>query len=260
MAPAPVARHTDIGLISPNEDFFSGFIFKIQANMDPNHRDRMAFMRICSGKYEKSMSVKHVRLGKKITLAQPQQFMAQERTIVEEAYAGDIIGIFDPGIFRIGDTLTSSSTSFEFEGIPVFAPEYFARVMPIDSMKRKQFLKGVDQLSEEGAIQLYKQPDIGTETYIMGVVGILQFEVLEHRLKNEYGVEILRTNLSYRHARWAIQKNPEQPIDLRKITITSTSLLVLDKDDAPVILFESEWGISWALERNPGLLLEDIHA
>ncbi len=259
MAPAPVARHTDKGEISPYEDFFSGFVFKIQANMDPNHRDRMAFMRICSGKFEKSMSVKHVRADKKITLAQPQQFMAQDRTIVEEAYAGDIIGVFDPGIFRIGDTLTSSG-SFQFEGIPVFPPEFFAKVMPLDSMKRKQFLKGVDQLSEEGAIQLYKQPDIGTETYIMGVVGVLQFEVLEHRLKNEYGVELLRTNLSYRHARWAVQKDPSNPIDLRKITITSTSLLVLDKDEAPVILFESEWGISWALERNPGLALEEIHA
>jgi len=259
MAPAPVARHTDKGEISPYEDFFSGFVFKIQANMDPNHRDRMAFMRICSGKFEKSMTVRHVRADKKITLAQPQQFMAQDRTIVEEAYAGDIIGVFDPGIFRIGDTLTSSG-SFQFEGIPVFPPEFFAKVMPLDSMKRKQFLKGVDQLSEEGAIQLYKQPDIGTETYIMGVVGVLQFEVLEHRLKNEYGVDLLRTNLSYRHARWAVQKDPSNPIDLRKITITSTSLLVLDKDEAPVILFESEWGISWALERNPGLSLEDIHA
>lgn len=260
MAPGPAPRSTDIGLVRPDEDFFSGFVFKIQANMDPNHRDRMAFIRICSGKYEKSMSVRHVRLGKKITLAQPQQFMAQDRTIVEEAYAGDIIGIFDPGIFRIGDTITASSSSFQFEGIPVFPPEFFARVSPMDSMKRKQFLKGIDQLSEEGAIQLYKQPDIGTETYIMGVVGVLQFEVLEHRLRTEYGVEILRTNLNYRHARWAVQKNPENPIDLRKITITSTSLIVLDKEESPVVLFESEWGISWALERNPGLRLEDIHS
>jgi peptide chain release factor 3 len=260
MAPPPVARLTDLGIIQPDEDYFSGFIFKIQANMDPNHRDRMAFLRICSGKYEKSLSVRHVRLDKKISLSQPQQFMAQDRTIVEEAYAGDIIGIFDPGIFQIGDTLTNAPKAFKFEGIPVFPPEFFARVMPLDSMKRKQFLKGVDQLSEEGAIQLYKQPDIGTETYIMGVVGVLQFEVLEHRLKNEYGVEILRTNLSYRHARWAVQKNPAEPIDLRKITITSTSLLVLDKDESPVILFESEWGISWAIERNPGLRLDDIHA
>ena len=260
MAPSPTPRSTDTGIVRPDEDFFSGFVFKIQANMDPNHRDRMAFLRICSGKFEKAMSVRHVRLGKKISLAQPQQFMAQDRTIVEEAYAGDIIGVFDPGIFRIGDTLTDASSDFRFEGIPVFAPEFFAKVMPIDSMKRKQFLKGIEQLSEEGAIQLYKQPDIGTETYIMGVVGILQFEVLEHRLKNEYGVDILRTNLNYRHARWAVQKNPSTPIDLRKITITSTSMIVLDKDESPVVLFESEWGVSWALDRNPGLELEEIHS
>lgn len=259
LAPPPGLHKTDSGEVLPDDDFFSGFVFKIQANMDPNHRDRMAFMRICSGKYEKNMSVRHVRLGKKITLAQPQQFMAQERTIVDDAYAGDIIGVFDPGIFRIGDTLTASSSSFRFEGIPVFPPEFFARVMPMDSMKRKQFLKGIDQLSEEGAIQLYKQPDIGTETYIMGVVGVLQFEVLEHRLKNEYAVEILRTNLNYRHARWAVPKDPAQPFDPKKLTITSTSMLVLDKEDAPVILFESEWGISWALERNPNLLLQEIH-
>ena len=259
LAPAPGPRKTDKGILAPDDANFSGFVFKIQANMDPNHRDRMAFMRICSGKYDKNMSVKHVRLDKKITLAQPQQFMAQERTIVEDAYAGDIIGVFDPGIFRIGDTLTSASQPFRFEGIPVFPPEFFAKVMPMDSMKRKQFLKGIDQLSEEGAIQLYKQPDIGTETYIMGVVGVLQFEVLEHRLKNEYGVEILRTNLNYRHARWVSSENPSQPVEPKRLTITSTSLLVLDKDNAPVILFESEWGISWALERNPGLLLEDIH-
>ena len=258
MAPSPVARMTSRGKIKPDSIDFSGFIFKIQANMDPNHRDRMAFLRICSGKYEKAMQVKHVRMDKKITLAQPQQFMAQDRTIVEEAYAGDIIGIFDPGIFRIGDTLTNATESFTFEGIPVFPPEFFARVMPLDSMKRKQFLKGIEQLSEEGAIQLYKQPDIGTETYIMGVVGVLQFEVLEHRLKNEYGVDIMRTNLNYRMARWAVNKD-NTPVDIKKLTITSTSLVVLSKDEEPVILFESEWGISWALDRNPGLLLEDIH-
>ena len=137
--------------------------------MDPKHRDRMAFVRICSGKYEKNMSVTHMRLGSKITLAQPQQFMAQDRNIVEDAYAGDIIGIFDPGHFRIGDTLIGSNKKFLFDPIPVFPPENFNKVQPKDSMKRKQFLKGIEQLSEEGAVQLYKQPDIGTETYIMGV-------------------------------------------------------------------------------------------
>lgn len=259
IAPSPTPRHTTAGDIDPLSNFFSGFIFKIQANMDPNHRDRMAFMRICSGKYEKNLSVRHMRNNKKITLSQPQQFMAQDRVIVEDAYAGDIIGLFDPGIFRIGDTLTTSSNNFQFEGIPVFPPEVFARVFPKDSMKRKQFLKGVEQLTEEGAIQLYKQPDIGTETYIIGAVGILQLEVLEHRLKNEYTAEISRTSLPYRHARWIKPKNEEDSVDPKKITVTSTSLLVFDKDETPVLLFESEWAISWTLDRNPNILLEEIH-
>jgi len=178
---------------------------------------------------------------------------------VESAYAGDIIGIFDPGHFRIGDTLSTFSEDFKFESIPVFPPEHFARVMPKDSMKRKQFLKGIEQLSEEGAVQLYKQPDIGTETYIMGVVGVLQFEVLEHRLLNEYGVVIIRQNLNYRHARWAESKDPTQPLDPKKLTLTSTSMVVVDRDDSPVILFESDWAIHWVLDRNPNLRFEEIH-
>ncbi|MBN1891975.1 MAG: peptide chain release factor 3 [Clostridiales bacterium] len=259
IAPSPTRRNTDQGLIEPTSDRFSGFIFKIQANMDPNHRDRMAFLRICSGQFEKGMSVKHVRLGKKITLSQPQQFMAQDRNIVENAYAGDIIGLFDPGHFRIGDSLTDPSDSFVFESIPVFPPEHFARVMPKDSMKRKQFLKGIEQLSEEGAVQLYKQPDIGTETYIIGVVGVLQFEVLEHRLLNEYGVTISRQNLNYRHARWAVTDGAPLPLDPKGLTLTSTSMVVLDRDDDVVVLFESAWAIDWALERNTGLRFEEIH-
>ena len=259
IAPSPTVRLTNKEPIEPTSDFFSGFVFKIQANMDPNHRDRMAFLRICSGKYEKNMSVKHIRSNKKITLAQPQQFMAQDRTIVETAYAGDIIGLFDPGIFRIGDTLTTSSNSFKFEGIPVFPPEVFSRIFPKDSLKRKQFLKGIEQLTEEGAIQLYKQPDIGTETYIVGVVGVLQLEVLEHRLLNEYGVEVSRNDLSYRHARWIVPKDEAISIDPKNVTITSTSLLVSDKDNEPVVLFESDWAISWAEERNDSILLEEIH-
>ncbi len=269
IAPMPQPHHAsdEIGVVEPTDEMFSGFVFKIQANMDPNHRDRMAFMRICSGKYEKNMSVNHMRLGKKITLAQPQQFMAQDRNIVEDAFAGDIIGVFDPGHFRIGDTLISSGRRFEFDPIPVFPPENFAKVQPKDSMKRKQFLKGIEQLSEEGAVQLYKQPDIGTETYIMGVVGILQFDVLEYRLKSEYGVDIIRTPLNYRLARWVksdvdggfgAQGGP----DYHDMTLTSTSMLVLDRDDEPVVLFESEWAIDWAVDHNESLKLrfEDIHS
>jgi peptide chain release factor 3 len=238
---------------------FSGFVFKIQANMDPSHRDRMAFIRICSGHYEKNMSVNLMRTGKKITLAQPQQFMAQDRAITEDAYAGDIIGIFDPGNFRIGDTIISTNRKFEFDPIPVFAPENFARVEPKDSMKRKQFLKGIEQLSQEGAVQLYKQPGIGTETYVMGVVGILQFDVLEYRLKSEYNVDIVRTALPYRLARWV--KSPKADFDAKEMTLTSTSLLVLDRDDEPVVLFESEWAVDWAIDHNKDdeLRFDNIH-
>jgi peptide chain release factor 3 len=259
IAPAPTSRNTDKGTVKPTDKGFSGFIFKIQANMDPNHRDRVAFLRICSGRFDKGMSVKHMRLNKKIQLAQPQQFMAQDRSIIESAYAGDIIGLFDPGHFRIGDTLTDPSLSFRFEDIPVFPPEHFARVMPKDSMKRKQFLKGLEQLSEEGAVQLYKQPGIGTETYVVGVVGVLQFEVLEYRLLNEYGVELNRQNLNYRHARWPMLRDSALPPDPKKLTLTSTSMVVLDRDDIPVVLFESEWAIDWALSRNAGLRFDEIH-
>ena len=260
MSPMPQPHHTTDGTVEPTDEMFSGFVFKIQANMDPNHRDRMAFLRICSGKYEKNMTVNHLRIGKKITLAQPQQFMAQDRNIVEDAYAGDIIGIFDPGHFRIGDTLISTNRKFEFDPIPVFPPENFARVQPKDSMKRKQFLKGIEQLSQEGAVQLYKQPDIGTETYIMGVVGILQFDVLEYRLKSEYGVDILRTPLNYRLARW-VRSEAKPDFDPHDLTLTSTSLLVLDRDDEPVVLFESDWAVEWAKEHNEALELvfDDIH-
>ena len=177
-------------------------MFKIQANMNPAHRDRIAFMRICSGKFKKGMEVFHVQGGNKIKLAQPQQFLAQEREIIEEAYAGDIIGVFDPGIFNIGDTLCLNSNKFKFEGIPIFAPEHFARVRTMDTMKRKQFIKGITQISQEGAIQVFKQVNIGIEEIIVGVVGVLQFEVLEYRLKNEYNVDIKMDRLSYRYIRW----------------------------------------------------------
>ena len=263
IAPEPAPHHVsdDQGDVLPTDEMFSGFIFKIQANMDPNHRDRMAFLRICSGKYEKNMTVNHMRLGKKITLAQPQQFMAQDRNIVEQAFAGDIIGIFDPGHFRIGDTLISTNRKFEFDPIPVFAPENFAKVFPKDSMKRKQFLKGIEQLSEEGAVQLYKQPDIGTETFVMGVVGILQLDVLEYRLKTEYGVDIVRQPLSYNLARW-VKSDAEDGFDYKNITLTSTSMIVLDRDDEPVVLFESEWAIDWVVQHNEAMKLrfENIHS
>ena len=258
MAPPPGPRDSSAGIVDPIADPFTGFVFKIQANMNPDHRDRIAFLRICSGCFEKGMEVRHSRTGKKVRLAQPQQFMAQDRNIVEEAYPGDIIGVFDPGTFGIGDTLSAGNREIRFEDIPTFPPEVFARVAPADSMKRKPFLKGVEQLTQEGAIQLYKQPDIGTETYIVGVVGQLQFEVLEYRLQAEYGVAIRRTDLPYRHARWIVSEGKGPMPDLDRLTLTSTSMLVLDRHENPVVLFESEWAIQWVLDRNKGLGLREI--
>lgn len=251
---APLPRESDQGEVDVFSDDFSAFIFKIQANMNPAHRDRIAFMRICSGKFKKGMEVFHIQGENKIKLAQPQQFLAQDREIIEEAYAGDIIGVFDPGIFNIGDTLCSNANRFKFEGIPIFAPEHFARVKTMDTMKRKQFIKGITQISQEGAIQVFKQLNIGIEEIIVGVVGILQFEVLEYRLKNEYNVDIKIDRLAYRYIRWIENSD----IDVNKLTLTSDTRLVKDLKERDILIFQSEWSISWALEHNKGLILSDI--
>ncbi|AUN12315.1 peptide chain release factor 3 [Clostridium botulinum] len=250
----PLSRESDIGEIDVFSDKFSAFIFKIQANMNPAHRDRIAFMRICSGKFKKGMEVYHYQGGNKVKLAQPQQFLAQDREIVDEAYAGDIIGVFDPGIFRIGDTLCSAQDKFRFEGIPTFAPEYFARVRTIDTMKRKQFIKGITQISQEGAIQVFKELHIGIEEIVVGVVGVLQFEVLEYRMKNEYNVDIKLERVPYKYVRW-IEKTEKEA---EKLSITSDTKIVKDLKDRDLLLFQSDWAISWALEHNEGLVLSDI--
>ncbi|MFC2341976.1 MAG: peptide chain release factor 3, partial [Selenomonas artemidis] len=190
LAPPPAPRMSSDGVIEPDDEQFSGFVFKIQANMNPAHRDRLAFIRISSGKFDRNMSVWHAPSGKLIKLAQPQQFLAQDRQIIDTAYPGDIVGLFDPGVFGIGDTLCDPAHKFKFEDFPVFPPERFARVAAKDTMKRKQFVKGIEQLTQEGAIQLFEQVGAGLDSYIVGTVGTLQFEVLEYRLKNEYNVDI----------------------------------------------------------------------
>ena len=254
MTTSPLSRNSDIGEIDPFDEKFSAFVFKIQANMNKAHRDRIAFMRICSGKFEKGMEVMHMQGGKKIKLAQPQQFMAQDREIVEEAYAGDIIGVFDPGIFSIGDTLCSPSKKFKFEGIPAFAPEHFARVRPVDTMKRKQFIKGVTQIAQEGAIQVFKELHIGMEEIIVGVVGVLQFEVLEYRLKSEYNTDIKMERLPYRYVRWIENKD----LDPDKLNLTSDTKKVKDFKDRNLLIFQNDWGISWALDHNKGIILSGV--
>lgn len=254
MTTSPLPRLAGDQLIDPFDPNFSAFVFKIQANMNKAHRDRMAFMRICSGKFEKGMEVYHVQGKKKVKLNQSKQLMASDRETVEEAYAGDVIGIFDPGIYSIGDTLCTASNKFEFDGIPTFAPEHFASIRNKDSMKRKQFVKGVEQIAKEGAIQIFQSPLSGMEEIIVGVVGVLQFEVLEHRLKSEYNVDIERTNLSYRFIRWIGNKE----IDLNKLNLSSDTKKIQDLKGNFLLLFTNEWGIRWAEKNNPELILEEF--
>ena len=254
MTTTPLPRKAEGGLIDPVENEFSAFVFKIQANMNKAHRDRIAFMRICSGKFEAGMEVNHVQGGKKIRLSQPQQMMAQDRKIVEEAYAGDIIGVFDPGIFSIGDTVCAPNEHIEYEGIPTFAPEHFAKIRQVDTMKRKQFIKGVSQIAQEGAIQIFQEFNTGMEEIIVGVVGVLQFDVLRFRLESEYGVEIRMDPLPYEYIRWI----ENDGIDVAKLNITTDSKRVKDLKDRPLLLFTHEWSIRTVLERNEGLKLTEF--
>ena len=254
MTTTPLPRKADIGLIDPVENNFSAFVFKIQANMNKAHRDRVAFMRICSGKYDASMEVKHVQGGKVMRLSQPQQIMAGERKILSEAYAGDIIGVFDPGIFSIGDTLCMPKEQFQYEGIPTFAPEHFARVRQLDTMKRKQFVKGITQIAQEGAIQIFQEFNTGMEEIIVGVVGVLQFDVLKYRLENEYNVDIRLENLPYEHIRWI--ENTD--IDLDRLTGTSDMKKIKDLKGNPLLLFVNQWSVGMTVERNKGLILSEF--
>ncbi|EPY12771.1 MULTISPECIES: peptide chain release factor 3 [Paenibacillus] len=247
LAPKPAQRQSTEGPIEPTNEKFTGYIFKIQANMNPAHRDRIAFLRICSGKFERGMSVKHVRAGKEIKLAQPQQFLAQDRDIVQEAFPGDIIGLFDPGIFRIGDSL-SQGGEVVFDELPTFSPEIFARVTVKNALKHKQYQKGVDQLTEEGTIQVFHSAGVFDET-ILGVVGQLQFEVFEYRMKAEYGVDVMMQRLTYQFARW-VTGNPKD-IDPTKFRINSQ--LVKDKNGNFVALFENEYAMRTAMDKMPDL-------
>ena len=255
MTTTPLPRKADSGLVDPAENNFSAFVFKIQANMNKAHRDRIAFMRICSGKFEASMEVKHVQGGKIMRLSQPQQIMASERKILEEAYAGDIIGVFDPGVFSIGDTLCMPKEDFTYEGIPTFAPEHFARVRQVDTMKRKQFVKGITQIAQEGAIQIFQEYNTGMEEIIVGVVGVLQFDVLKYRLNNEYNVEIRLEPLPYEYIRWIENK---EEFDLDKLTGTSDMKKVKDMRGNPLLLFVNEWSVGMTIDRNKGLILTEF--
>lgn len=254
LSPPPQPRALKDGaqdrlIVEPTDLDFSAFVFKIQANMNPAHRDRIAFMRICSGQFEKGAALYHVQSDKEIKLSQPQQFLAQERTIVEDAYPGDIIGVFDPGIFSIGDTICTDKNKLQFEDFPVFPPEQFARVQPKDTMKRKQFVKGMTQLAQEGAIQVFRQLDVSSESFVVGTVGTLQLEVLEYRLKNEYGATLLMNTLPFGLSRWIVGDKA----DIDKIKGVDNAMLLVDTKERPVLLVNNEWSLNWIIERNPKL-------
>ena len=257
MTTAPLPRTAGDELVDSFDDGFSAFVFKIQANMNKAHRDRIAFMRVVSGKFEADREVYHVQGGKKLKLSRPQQLMAAEREIIEEAYAGDIIGVFDPGIFSIGDTLCTAARKFQFDPIPTFAPEHFRRVRPLDTMKRKQFLKGMEQIAQEGAIQIFKTPYSGMEEVIVGVVGTLQFDVLEYRLKNEYGVDLYAEGLPYEYLRW-LHHDGDGPLRADELTLPGDAMLVEDYRQNQLLLFASQWSINWTAERNKSVTLSEF--
>lgn len=251
----PLPRVSNEGEISPTSDNFTGFIFKIQANMNKAHRDRIAFMRICSGRFVKGIDCHLNKIKRKIRLNQADMMFASERKIVDEAYAGDIIGVFDPGIFTIGETISEKDDKILYEGIPTFAPEHFARIKQVDTMKRKQFIKGIEQIALEGAIQIFHEINTGLEEIIVGVVGELQFDVLLYRLNNEYNVEVKLDNLPYNYIRWVSNFTE---IKLNEIVGTSDMKMVSDLKGTPLLLFQHEWSINMVLERNKNLVLSEF--
>ena len=254
MTTPPLARMTTEGTVDPVTDPFSAFVFKIQANMNKAHRDRIAFMRISSGKFEHTEEYFHVQAGKPVRLSRPQQMMAESRAGIETAYAGDIIGVFDPGIFSIGDTICDKRHRVCFEGIPTFAPEHFAMIEQVDSMKRKQFAKGMEEIAEEGAIQIFFEPGAGMERVLVGVVGVLQFEVLEYRMKSEYGVEMRRTATPHSEIRYV----KSSPCEISRLRLSSDTKWVKDVRERDLLVFTGEWSIRFALENNEGLELAEF--
>ncbi|MBU0501510.1 MAG: peptide chain release factor 3 [Gammaproteobacteria bacterium] len=244
-APPPQPRATVQRRVDPAEEKFSGFIFKIQANMDPQHRDRIAFMRVCSGSYTKGMKMKHVRLGKQVQVSNAVTFQADERAHVEEAWPGDIIGLHNHGTIQIGDTFTEGE-ELKYEGIPFFAPELFRRVVLKDPLKSKQLLKGILQLSEEGATQSFRP--LRNNDLILGAVGVLQFDVASHRLKGEYGVDAVVEAIGVATARWVQCDDPKM---LEQFRQKAHDNLALDGDDQLVYLAPTRVNLQLTQERWP---------
>ncbi|XGV95250.1 MAG: peptide chain release factor 3 [Leptolyngbya sp. BL-A-14] len=241
------------GEIPPTYPEFSGFVFKLQANMDPKHRDRIAFVRVCSGRFEKDMTVSHARSGKTVRLSRPQKLFAQDREVIEEAYPGDVIGLNNPGVFAIGDTIYVGS-KLEYEGIPCFSPELFAYLKNPNPSRFKQFRKGVSELQEEGAVQIMYSADEAKRDPILAAVGQLQFEVVQFRMQNEYGVETQLELLPYSVARWV-----EGGWDaLAKVGRLFNTVTAKDSWNRPVLLFRNEWNLNQVQTDHPELQLNAI--
>ncbi len=251
-APAPTPRESSEGMVEPETPSFSGFVFKIQANMDPKHRDRIAFVRICSGRFEPGLTVRNVRSGKDMRLRAPQQLMARERSLLEEAWAGDVVGLHDRGSLRIGDTL-SENGEMEFGGIPRFSPEHFARISVPDPLRRKHLDTGLRQLSEEGAAQVFYRDSVAGPEPIVGAVGLLQFDVLLHRLEHEYGVQAKLERLPFQHARWV--EGSEEAI--QRAASGYERALVYDASKRPLLLFQSEWTLRNTEQQTEGVTFHD---
>jgi len=246
-AAEPQPRKASGDLIQPSSPEFSGFIFKIQANMNPNHRDRIAFLRVCSGIFERGMEVTHSRSGKKMKLNQAHSFFASDTETVENAMPGDIVGLYDSGNFQVGDTIVGGGPRIQYEEMPQFPPEKFAKVTAKNAMKHKQYHKGIEQLVQEGTIQLYKTPYF--EDYIIGAVGELQFQVFEYRMKHEYKVDIEFNHMTHELARWVTKgKVTDDMTDNRK-------MLVNDQQGRQVLLFQNEFSLRWFHDKQPDIEL-----
>jgi len=247
IAPVPRDRETNVRTLAVSEDKFSGFIFKIHANLDPKHRDRIAFMRVCSGKFERNKYYKHIRLDKELRFSNPYSFLARSKDVIEDAYAGDVVGLFDTGNFKIGDTLTEGE-KFYFTGIPTFSPEIFKELVNKDPLKTKQLEKGITQLTDEGVAQLFTQ--FGCNKKIIGCVGELQFEVIQYRLLQEYGAACEFRSLPFYKACWLTSKDQNKLHDFLRFKQQNAAL---DKDEAPVYLAQSEWFLNTEINNNPDI-------
>jgi peptide chain release factor 3 len=254
MAPAPKPRHAEQREVDPVDEPMSGFIFKIQADMNPKHRDHVAFLRVCSGRFERGMKVRNFRTKETLRLSNPQQLFAQSREVVEEAYPGDVIGLVNSGDLILGDTLYSSEEPLRYEPVPQFPPEHFSRIMVQDPSKRKQFRKALDQLNREGAVQVFWLTDSNTYDPILGAVGQLQFEVVEYRIKADYGVDVTLEHLNFKLVRWL----DIDVAEMEKMSISRSSRRGTDSWDRPVLLLPGQWDLDFALEKNPKVTFKSL--